>query len=229
MDASAASETPLAPLRPPHPIDVEIRVVIWTCRDLSLRLCYDESTGEPREHIDILAKIAIDCRTYNGSKAKEQETDVHHHSDGEGEFNWRFVFPNIQVTKGVPLDCFLQMSIFEHFAFARPKLMCETMVEMKNYCKKVALTGEMIQLDAELPLENQALKRQLKMDRAGGGQEVDLDGDDDDDDGGGGGDDDDSDAGGAEIADDIGGGGGDGEEVPIPPAGLLKVPIPPAG
>merc|ERR1719359_456838 len=183
MDASAASETPLAPLRPPHPIDVEIRVVIWTCRDLSLRLCYDESTGEPREHIDILAKIAIDCRTYNGSKAKEQETDVHHHSDGEGEYNWRFVFSKISVTKGVPLDCFLQISLFEHFAFARPKLMCEALVEMKNYCKKVAVSGEAISIEAELPLENQLLKKHLKADRAGGGGvtgvDEDLDGDED--------------------------------------------------
>ena len=32
---------------------------------------------------------------------------------GDGEFNWRFVFSRIQVTKGVPIDCFLHLSIWD--------------------------------------------------------------------------------------------------------------------
>jgi len=217
IDAAAAAEVPLSPLRPPPPVEVEIRVVIWSCKDLSLRLCQDESTGEAREKIDIMAKASIDCRSYSGFQAKEQETDVHASSSGEGEFNWRFVFSKISVTKGVPLDCFLQLSIFEHFAFARPILMCETLVEMKNYCKKVALSGDSISIEADLPLENQKLKQQLRLDRAGGGQDIDLDGEDDYDVDSGSEDEEQMDGGG------MNGKGGGGDEVPLPPAGVLKV------
>jgi hypothetical protein len=85
---------------------------------------------------------------------------------------------------------------------------------MKNYCKKVAQTGEMISIEAELPLFNAELKRQLKLDALGGGEDIDLDGDDDeeeeDDDGGGG------------YAEGAMNAGGD-EGPTIPPAGRMKV------
>merc|ERR1719359_1618834 len=100
-------------------------------------------------------------------------------STGEGEFNWRFVYSNISVTKGVPLDAHLTLSVFEHFAFARPNFMCETLIDFKNYCKKVAQTADMISIEAELPLRNAELKRQLKIDKmSGAATEVDLDDED---------------------------------------------------
>jgi hypothetical protein len=213
--AGNANEMPLSVLRPPPPVEVEIRVVLWSCRDLSLRLCFDENTHEARERIDIIAKCAIDCRAYNGRQSKDgQETDVHHSSDGEGEFNWRFVFSNISVTKGVPLDCFLQLSILEYFSFSRPAMLCETMVDLKNYCKRVALTGEHISIESELPMENQQLKRILTAEANGGSADDLGDGDDEGDDAS---ESEASEAGGDENMLDR------GEEIPIPPAGMIKV------
>ena len=43
----------------------------------------------------------------------EQETDQHDCCVGDGEFNWRFVFSRVQVTKGVPIDCFLHLSVWD--------------------------------------------------------------------------------------------------------------------
>ena len=83
----------------------------------------------------------MDCRTYNGPQPKEQETDQHDSCVGDGEFNWRFVFSRIQVTKGVPIDCFLHLSVWEYFALARPNMLCETLVELKSYVKKVSEDG----------------------------------------------------------------------------------------
>lgn len=215
IDSASAAEVPISSLRPPPPVEVEIRVVIWSVKDVSLRLCYDENTGEPREKIDILAKVQLDCRSYNGAQPKEQDTDVHHSSDGEGEFNWRVVFSRISVTKGVPLDCFLQISLLEHFSFSKPEVLCETLVDMKNYCKKVALTGERLSIEAELPMENQQLKRVLKQDRASGGTDVNLDGEDYDYE------DEDSDE--EEAGDEEAMNAGGHEEFQIPPAGIIKV------
>lgn len=92
----------------------------------------------------------MDCRTYNGPQPREQETDQHDSCVGDGEFNWRFVFSRIQVrmkkdvllfvqvTKGVPIDCFLHLSIWEYFALSRPQMLCESLVELKSYVKKVS-------------------------------------------------------------------------------------------
>lgn len=183
LDASTAAEVPLAPLRAPPPVDVEIRVVIWTVKNVSLRLCYDEYSGVQREYIDLLCKATLDSRSYSGSQPRDQETDVHHHSQGEGEFNWRFVWSKVQVTKGIPMDCFLQLSIWEHFAVSRPAMLCEGMIEMRNYCKKVALTGESISMAAELTLDNPKLAEMLSQDighYAGKGEDEEESGDEDD-------------------------------------------------
>lgn len=184
LDATAAAEIPLNPLRAPPPIEVEIRVAIFTARDISLRLCVDDHTGEQREKVDLIFRCAIDCKAYNGSQPREQETDVHHGSQGDAEFNWRFVYSRITVTKGVPIDCFIQLSLWEHFIVMRPALLCESLIEMKNYCKKVAATGDAITIEADLPLTNLKLQQLLKSEEEGGyyGEYDDADGGSDDDD-----------------------------------------------
>ncbi|XP_060244870.1 myoferlin isoform X2 [Meriones unguiculatus] len=62
-----------------------LRVIIWNTKDVIL----DEKSITGEEMSDIYVKGWI-----SGSEENKQKTDVHYRSlDGEGNFNWRFVFP----------------------------------------------------------------------------------------------------------------------------------------
>ena len=38
----------------------------------------------------------------------------------------------------MPIDCFLHLSVWEYFALSRPVMLCESLVELKSYVKKVS-------------------------------------------------------------------------------------------
>lgn len=62
-----------------------LRVIIWNAKDVVL----DEKSITGEEMSDIYVKGWIP-----GNEENKQKTDVHYRSlDGEGNFNWRFVFP----------------------------------------------------------------------------------------------------------------------------------------
>ncbi|XP_063717418.1 myoferlin-like isoform X4 [Symsagittifera roscoffensis] len=71
-------------ISPRVPKEYELRVVIWNTKEVILQ---DTSiTGE--EMVDIYLKGWLD-----GMEDSKQSTDIHYRSlDGEGNFNWRFVF-----------------------------------------------------------------------------------------------------------------------------------------
>ena len=82
--------TSLGPAGPPvdimarKPKKYQLRIVVWNTTDVILE---EESiTGEKMSDIYVKGWISgID---------EKQETDVHYRSlDGDGNFNWRFVFP----------------------------------------------------------------------------------------------------------------------------------------
>ncbi|XP_069467461.1 myoferlin [Ambystoma mexicanum] len=63
----------------------QLRVIIWNTKDVIL----DEKSITGEEMSDIYVKGWIP-----GNEENKQKTDVHYRSlDGEGNFNWRFVFP----------------------------------------------------------------------------------------------------------------------------------------
>eukprot|EP00403_Amphidinium_massartii_P003489 CAMPEP_0178373444 /NCGR_PEP_ID=MMETSP0689_2-20121128/1866_1 /TAXON_ID=160604 /ORGANISM="Amphidinium massartii, Strain CS-259" /LENGTH=1645 /DNA_ID=CAMNT_0019993387 /DNA_START=79 /DNA_END=5017 /DNA_ORIENTATION=+ len=161
IDAARAAEIPANVLMMPPAAEVEIRIVLMTCRDISLRLCVDPDTHVAREMVDVIGRCQLDCKSYAGQQTIMQETDIHYSSEGEGEFQWRFVWSRVSVTKGVPLDCQLQLSLWEHFTLASPQMLCEALIEMKNYCRKVAATGDTVELDAEIPMNNPKLTHLL--------------------------------------------------------------------
>uniref|UniRef100_A0A3P8UW27 C2 domain-containing protein n=1 Tax=Cynoglossus semilaevis TaxID=244447 RepID=A0A3P8UW27_CYNSE len=83
------------PMDLPHPgpsVDIsprtpkyELRIVIWNTEDVSLE---DSNFITGQKSSDIYVKWL------KGLEDDRQETDVHHNSlTGEGNFNWRFVFP----------------------------------------------------------------------------------------------------------------------------------------
>jgi len=179
LDTTTAAEIPVSKLLQPPAMEVEVRLICWTVHDLQMRMCTDEY-GDPRESISIRCRCSIDCRTYNGPQPKEQETDQHDSCVGDGEFNWRFLFSRIQVTKGVPIDCFLHLSVWEYFALSRPIMLCESLLELKSYVKKVSEDRMMLEMEADLPLSNNQLQAELKKEMKGeGGVEGGGDGDED--------------------------------------------------
>lgn len=213
LNASQAAEIPASPLVQPPPVEVEIRVICWGARNVSRKLCIDE-LGDERERVDLMVRCSIESRHFAGEEPKEQQTDVHGGSDGEGEYNWRFVFSRVQVTKGVSLDCFMHLSLWEHFALKRPMLLCESMLDMKHYCKKVAFSREMLEIEAEVPLTSQQLADQLERDGEGlPGDEVDAEQADELD----------EDADGGDVGPEINAGNKKKEE--LPPGALMKVTL----
>eukprot|EP00929_Paragymnodinium_shiwhaense_P062240 TRINITY_DN31076_c0_g2_i1.p1 TRINITY_DN31076_c0_g2~~TRINITY_DN31076_c0_g2_i1.p1 ORF type:complete len:678 (-),score=95.10 TRINITY_DN31076_c0_g2_i1:58-1827(-) len=190
VDSTHAAEVPVSPLFQPPPVEVEVRAVVFKINNISRRLCVDD-LGDQREQVDVICRCAIDSRAFRGTQNVTQETDKHFGCQGDAEYNWRFVWSRLQVTKGVPLDCFLQLSLWEVFTLGRPMLLCEALIEMKNYCKKVANNGNMIQIEADIPLTNSKLTQLLRKDLenetgyAEDDQGPEEDGGDDDDFGGG--------------------------------------------
>ncbi|XP_056286997.1 fer-1-like protein 6 isoform X2 [Pseudoliparis swirei] len=77
---------PSVDIAPRKPKGYELRVVIWNTEDVILE---DSSflTGQPSSDIYVKGWL-------KGLEDDRQETDVHYNSlTGEGNFNWRFVFP----------------------------------------------------------------------------------------------------------------------------------------
>lgn len=161
LDSQEAAEVRKSPLFQPPPVEVEMRVIVWGVRNMSLRLCVDEF-GDERGRVDVLARCALSCSAFLGPQPDAQETDIHYSSEGEAEFNWRFVYSKIAVTRGVPLQCHLQLSMWEHFALKRPVLLCENLMDMKNYCTRVAKTRDVFEIESEVPLTNRMLTKLLQ-------------------------------------------------------------------
>uniref|UniRef100_A0A3B3BMA2 Otoferlin n=1 Tax=Oryzias melastigma TaxID=30732 RepID=A0A3B3BMA2_ORYME len=77
---------PALDISPRKPKSFELRVIIWNTDDVILE---DDAfmTGEKMSDIYVRGWL-------KGQQEDKQDTDVHYHSlTGEGNFNWRFVFP----------------------------------------------------------------------------------------------------------------------------------------
>ncbi|XP_061667432.1 otoferlin isoform X3 [Syngnathoides biaculeatus] len=84
MDTPAPG--PAIEISPRKPKSFELRVIIWNTDDVILE---DDAflTGEKMSDIYVRGWL-------KGQQEDRQDTDVHYHSlTGEGNFNWRFVFP----------------------------------------------------------------------------------------------------------------------------------------
>jgi len=185
LDSQLAPDVPVSTLYQPPPVEVEIRVVLWGVRELSRKLALDEY-GDEKAGLDLLARCQIDCRQFAGPQKAQQETDIHHGADSFAEFNWRFVFSRVQVTRGVSLDCFMQLSLWESYALQRPQLLCESLIDMKTYCKRVATQRTTVQVESEIALTSKQLERLNNQDAdflgGPGGNAEDSESDDDEDD-----------------------------------------------
>ncbi|KAK7907658.1 hypothetical protein WMY93_016270 [Mugilogobius chulae] len=84
MDSPAPG--PALDISPRKPKRYELRVIIWNTDEVTLE-DDDFFTGEKSSDIFVRGWL-------KGQQEDKQDTDVHYHSlTGEGNFNWRFVFP----------------------------------------------------------------------------------------------------------------------------------------
>lgn len=76
----------LVDISPRKPKKYELRVIIWNTDEV---ICEDDDVFTGEKMSDIYVKGWI-----NGLDEDKQETDIHYRSlTGEGNFNWRFMFP----------------------------------------------------------------------------------------------------------------------------------------
>ncbi|XP_066277223.1 dysferlin-like isoform X3 [Branchiostoma lanceolatum] len=100
---SLGPPNPAFDLTPRQPKKYELRVIVWNTSDVTL----DETsiTGEQMSDIYVKGWMA-------GMEGKKQSTDVHYRSlDGEGNFNWRYIFP----FEYLPAEQAVHISEKEHF------------------------------------------------------------------------------------------------------------------
>lgn len=77
---------PAVDISPRKPKKYELRVIIWNTDEV---ICEDDDVFTGEKMSDIYVKGWI-----NGLDDDKQETDIHYRSlTGEGNFNWRFIFP----------------------------------------------------------------------------------------------------------------------------------------
>lgn len=167
LTTEQAAECPASALTDVPDVEVEARVILWDAKKVSLRLCVDDR-GAPRPTIPMFARCSVDCQTYKGPPDQQnQMTDTHFKSAGEAEFNWRFIFPNIAVARGGAADCYLTLSLWEHTGFStKHRPLGEATLEMKHYCKRVARSGDPMQIEGVIPLVNPKLQEQLEQEAA---------------------------------------------------------------
>ncbi|CAL8093929.1 unnamed protein product [Calicophoron daubneyi] len=86
FERELAVPPPAINIAPRQPVNYELRVIIWNTADVILN---DTSIFSSEQSSDIYVKGWLQGVGYD-----EQKTDVHYRSlSGEGNFNWRFVFP----------------------------------------------------------------------------------------------------------------------------------------
>mmetsp|Transcript_4661 Transcript_4661/g.12818 ORF Transcript_4661/g.12818 Transcript_4661/m.12818 type:complete len:563 (-) Transcript_4661:158-1846(-) len=106
IESTKASDVASSDIRKPTEIEVEVRFVIWGTSDV--KLWKDGYTN-------VKLSTKIDCKEYNGEHQELQETDIHYDSrDGKAVFNWRVVYPRIQMPS---LACSVQFSLYHAETF----------------------------------------------------------------------------------------------------------------
>ncbi|KAF8822686.1 putative heat shock protein DnaJ pfj4 [Cardiosporidium cionae] len=168
MDIEVASEVPKFDLLASVPTEIEIRVIIWAARGLSL--------SNSEKILDPFIRCTLDCATYSESFPVIQQTDVHYNATiGNSTFNWRMVYPRICSPVG---SCLLQIACYDFQKIGVPLFVGEVgfipeisvhtfpsltqnernvNLELRKYVNNVAKTLSRLEVDSELKLVNTAV------------------------------------------------------------------------
>eukprot|EP00397_Hematodinium_sp_SG-2012_P002251 GEMP01002257.1.p1 GENE.GEMP01002257.1~~GEMP01002257.1.p1 ORF type:complete len:1429 (+),score=308.39 GEMP01002257.1:138-4424(+) len=146
LDSVRASDLMASDLRAPPAEEIEVRIVIWTTRNVRM---------VDGDHTDVMISSSLDCQEYLGSYPAYQETDVHFNcTDGNAVFNWRILYPRIKMpTK----SAVLQLSLWDANGLASNVFIGDVNLDLKKYVEKVAKDADAISLTKkELKFSNQA-------------------------------------------------------------------------
>lgn len=127
----SSSEVPPLVLARPPPVELEIRIVIWTCNKVRNLPDY--------EYVNPKLFFVLECDKFGGNEPKAQETDVHQNPhQGNAVFNWRVVYRNIKM----PTDeCSLNVRLCHHEALFDTDI-GSLDFDLKKHLEKVQRDGD---------------------------------------------------------------------------------------
>jgi len=124
---------------------VEIRVVIWSCTGVKL---------VDGGHIDAKIGTKLVCDEYNEKVIEHQlcseiqYTDVHRNCvDGAPEFNWRVIYPDIDMSKEKNKNCRLKFQLYDDNLVSSDIYVGEVEIDIVQFAAKVARTQETIKIE----------------------------------------------------------------------------------
>lgn len=137
VESCRASELQAAELRKPAAVEIEVRLVIRTCK---VKLTAEEKA-------DLKLIVELECQDYKGANQgfpSSQETDTHFGSEGTAIFNWRVVFPKISTpTK----SCTMDLKLYRANAITADQFIGAVSVDLQRYVEKVAEDMDAIYLE----------------------------------------------------------------------------------
>eukprot|EP01006_Ploeotia_vitrea_P017020 TRINITY_DN48009_c0_g3_i1.p2 TRINITY_DN48009_c0_g3~~TRINITY_DN48009_c0_g3_i1.p2 ORF type:complete len:440 (-),score=253.12 TRINITY_DN48009_c0_g3_i1:22-1176(-) len=124
LSSLEAKRIPMANIKPPPPQPWELRVIVWGCKDVTIK---DEITQQN--------DLYVTCHC-SAPGLKRQKTDTHLRSKlGFGSFNWRMKFPLMLPMKPAPR---LRFQIWDKDFFSANDSICEAVVSLAGLCKQAA-------------------------------------------------------------------------------------------
>eukprot|EP00917_Polyrhabdina_sp_WS-2016_P015125 GHVP01032966.1.p1 GENE.GHVP01032966.1~~GHVP01032966.1.p1 ORF type:complete len:730 (+),score=122.83 GHVP01032966.1:3536-5725(+) len=131
--------------------EVELRVIIWSARNLML----PNSTS----NVDGKLVVTIDSQQYLGAYPATQETDVHFNAtNGNCQFNYRMVFPNIS------LPCrslVLQVASYSYRSIGAALFIGAVNMNLRKHVEAVGAEVSSKEYDVEVDLKSQEFKGQI--------------------------------------------------------------------
>eukprot|EP00475_Leptophrys_vorax_P034621 TRINITY_DN5614_c0_g1_i4.p1 TRINITY_DN5614_c0_g1~~TRINITY_DN5614_c0_g1_i4.p1 ORF type:complete len:991 (+),score=303.70 TRINITY_DN5614_c0_g1_i4:225-2975(+) len=126
MTPQDAKKNKLINIKPPAPVEYELRVIIWKTEDVTIK---DEIT----EQNDLYLTGTFDVPKLQ----QRQRTDTHLRSKaGKGSFNWRMIFP-----VEVPLmDPRFKVQIWDMDFFSANDSICEASISLRSLFNKAIAT-----------------------------------------------------------------------------------------
>jgi len=132
LTTTQMKKVPAWNIKPPPPVPYEMRVIIWRCRDVTIK---DDWTGMN----DLFITGTLDL-----PGIKRQQTDLHYRSKrGVGNFNWRMKFPVDLPVKRPPR---FRLAIWDKDYFSANDSICEANLSLAGLFKKAFNMKDKVQM-----------------------------------------------------------------------------------